>query len=90
MYFKTDVLLLCDVFERFIKTCLEYCCLDPCHYFSSPGMSWDEMLKVTKIKLEKIHDVNVHLFIEKEMRGGISYISKRYAKSDDDNNTIMY
>ena len=28
-------------------------------------------------------------FIEKGMRGGISYISKRYSKSDD-NNTIMY
>ena len=88
MYLKTDVFLWRDVFEKFIKTCLEYYCLDPCHYFSSPGLSWDAMLKMTGIKLEKIHIINIHLFIEKGMRGGISYISKRYAKADD-NNTIM-
>ena len=41
LYLKTDVLLLADVFEKFIKTCLEYYKLDPCHYFSSPGLSWD-------------------------------------------------
>ena len=89
LYLKTDVLLLRDVFEKFIKTCLEYCCLEPSHYFSSPGLSWDAMRKMAKIKLEKINDIDVHLFIEKGIRGGISYISKRYAKSDD-NNTIMY
>ena len=49
---KTDVLLLCDVFEKFLKICLEYYCLDPSHYFSSPGLSWDAMLKMTVIKLQ--------------------------------------
>ena len=44
---------------------------------------------MTGIKLEKINDINVHLLIEKVMRGGISYISKTYSKNDD-NNTIMY
>ena len=51
LYLKSDVLLLCDVFEKFIKTCLEYYTLDPSHYFSSPGLSWDAMLKMTKIRL---------------------------------------
>ena len=51
LYLKTDVLLLSDVFEKFIKTCLDYYGLDPCHYFSSPGLSWDAMLKMTGIKL---------------------------------------
>ena len=37
LYFK-DVLLLVDVFEKFISTCLNYYRLDPCHYFSSPGL----------------------------------------------------
>ena len=36
---KTDVLLLADVFEKFIKTYLDYYGLDLCHYFSSPGLS---------------------------------------------------
>ena len=52
-YLKKDVLLLADVFEKFIGTCLKYYGLDPCHYFSSPGLSWDAMLKMTGVKLEK-------------------------------------
>ena len=47
---KTDVLLLADVFEKFINTCLKYYGLDPCHYFSSLGLSWDAMLKMTGIE----------------------------------------
>ena len=65
LYLKTDVLLLADAFEKFIKTCLNYYRLDPCHYFSSPGLSWDAMLKMAGIKLELISDVDMHLFIEK-------------------------
>ena len=80
LYLKTDVLLLCDVFEKFIKTCLNYYGLDPCH-FSSPGLSWDAMLKMTGIELELISNINIHLFIEKGRRG-ISYIAKRYSKAN--------
>ena len=83
LYLKTDLLLLADVFEKFINRCLDYYGLDPCHYFSSPGFSWDTMLKMTKIQLDLI---DMHLFIEKEMRGGISYITKRHSKT---NNTHM-
>ena len=57
--------MLTDVFEKFIKTCLKYCELDPCHYFSSPGLSWDAMLKMTYVKLEKLPDISKYLFIEK-------------------------
>ena len=70
------------MFEKFIKTCLDYCGLDPYDYFSSPGLSWDAMLKMTGIKLDLISDIDIHLFIEKGMRGGISYISKRYSKAN--------
>ena len=45
----TMVLFLVDVFEKFINTCLEYYGLDPCRYFSSPGLNWDAMLKITGI-----------------------------------------
>ena len=77
LYLKTDVLLLCVVFEKFINVCLKDYGLDPCHYFSSPGLAWDAMLKMAGIKLEK------------GMRGGVSYISKRYGISDENTN-IMY
>ena len=81
-YLKKDVLLLADVFEKFISTWIKYYELDPCHCFSSPGLSWDAMLKMTGIELEKISDVEKYLFIEKGTRGGISYIAKRYAKAN--------
>ena len=68
LYLKRDVLLLADVFEKFISTCLEYYGLDPCHYFNSPGLSWDAMLKMTEIELEPISDIDMHLFIEKGVR----------------------
>ena len=73
IYLKTDVLLFADVFERFINTCLEYYGLDPCHFFSSPGLIWDAMLKMNGIELDLISDIDMHLFIKKGMRGGISY-----------------
>ena len=38
-YLKKDVLLLADVFQKFINICLKYYELDPCHYFSAPGLS---------------------------------------------------
>ena len=85
----TDVLLLCDVFEKFINVCLKDYELDPSHYFSSPGLRWDAMLKFTGVKLEKINNIDVHLFLEKGIRGGVSYISKRHSKSDE-NTDIMY
>ena len=81
-YLEKDVLLLADVFETFIDTCLKFYKLDHCHYFSSPGLSWDTMLKMTDVKLEKISNSDMYLFIEKELRGGVSYIAKRYAKAN--------
>ena len=50
LYLKTDVLLIADVFEKFIGLCLQYYGLDPCHYSSSPGISWDAMLKMTGVE----------------------------------------
>ena len=56
------MLLLADVFEKSIFTRLKYYSLDPCHYFSAPGLSWDAMLKMTKTELEKISDPDKYVF----------------------------
>ena len=82
LYLKSDILLLADVFENFRKTCLQYYKLDPCHYFTSPGLSWDAMLKMTKMQLELMTDIDMFQFIEKGMRGGTSYIANRYGEAN--------
>ena len=76
------MLQLADVFEKFIGTCLKYYGLDPCDYFSSAELSWDAMLKMTGVKLEKISDIDKYLLIKKGLRGGIFYIAKRCAKAN--------
>ena len=81
-YLKNDVLFLADVFEKFTDTCFKFYGLNPCHYFSSPRLNWDVILKMTGVKLEQISDIDKYLFFEKGLRGGISYIAKRYAKAN--------
>ena len=82
LYLKSDVLLLADVFENFRRTCLDCYKLDPCHYFTSPGLAWDAALKMTKITLELLVDYDMYLFVERALRGGISYIANRYGKAN--------
>ena len=70
LYLGNDVLLLTDVFENFRKTCMQYYKLDPCHYFTSPGLSWDTMLKMTNIttyeQQSRIDDRHRHVSVHRE------------------------
>ena len=49
LYLKTDVLLLAEVFENFRNNCLEAYGLDAAHYYTTPGLTWDAMLKYTQV-----------------------------------------
>ena len=62
--------------------CLKFYGLDPCHYLSCPGLSWDAMLKLTGVKLGKMSDKKKYLFVENGLNGGISQNDKRYAKAN--------
>ena len=70
------------MFENFRKTCLKHYGLVPAHYYTSPELSWDALLKHTSAKLELLTVCNMYLFIEKGMRGGISTEMQRYSKAN--------
>jgi hypothetical protein len=83
LYLKTDVLLLSDVFETFRKTAMTSYGLDPANgYITLPSFSWDAMLYKTKIRLEQLTDIDMYIFCERGIRGGISMISHRYAEAN--------
>ena len=82
LYLKSDVCLFADVFENFRNTCLLYYKLDSAHYFSSPGLAWDAMLKMTNVKLDLISDIDMENMIQMGMRGGISTIIHRHEKAN--------
>ena len=48
----------------------------------APGLSWDAMLKMKKLKLELLTDPDMYIFFEKGTGGGMSYISNRYSKAN--------
>lgn len=79
LYLQSDVFLLADIFENFRKVCIRIYELDPCHYYTAPGLSWDAMLKITKINLELLTDVDMYNFFKRGIRGGLCQCSHRHA-----------
>ena len=75
-------MLLSDVFEAFRKTCIKEYELDPTYFVSASGLSWEACLKLTKVKLELLTDLDMFLMYEEGIRGGISQAIHKYAKSN--------
>ena len=82
LYVRSDTLLLSDVFEAFRETCIKEYELDPTYFVSAPGLSWEACLKLTKVKLELLTDLDMFLMYEEGIRGGISQAIHKYAKSN--------
>lgn len=82
LYLKSDVLLLCDVFENFRNLCLKNYNLDPAYYVTSPSLSWDAMLFYTRVELELINDLEIYQMLEKGIRGGLAQCTHRYAEAN--------
>ena len=90
LYCKSDVILLADVFEKFVKVSTEEYKINPLYCVSLLGYTYQCALKYTDIKLQTLQDKDLILLIENNIRGGISSVmGDRYVKSDE-NKKILY
>ena len=87
---KSDVILLADVFEKFVKVSTEEYGINLLYCVSLPGFTYQCALKNTDIKLQTLQDKDLVLLIENNIQGGInSVMGNRYVKSDE-NKKILY
>ena len=80
-YLKCDVLLLTDVSEKLRNNSKKNYAFTSMSFFGAAAWSWDAMLNMTKVNPKLTPDLNMYIFFEKGMRGGVSYISNRYSKA---------
>jgi len=81
-YLKTNVLLLADIFENFRDSCVSNYRFDHAYYYTLPGFTWDAMLQQTDINFELFTDIDMVMFVERGIRGGLSQCSGRYARAN--------
>ena len=90
LYCKSDVILLADVIEKFVKVSFEESGINPLYCVSLPSLTYQCALKYTNITLQTLQDKDMNLLIENIIRGGISsVIDDRYVKTDE-NKKILY
>ena len=77
----SDVLLLAGVFQNFRNNGSKNDWLCPNHYVSA-SLSWDIILNTPEVELKRVPDTEMYLFFEKDMRGGVLFISKIYSKAN--------
>jgi len=58
--------------------------LDPAHFYTTPGISFQACLKMTGVRLQLFSEPEMHLFVENSIRGGVSVISHLHAVANND------
>ena len=82
MYVQSNKLLLAHVFENFKNLRVNIYELDPENVFSAPGLAWQAALKMTKVKLHLLTNIDMLLMVEKGIRGRICNAIHQYAKAN--------
>ena len=89
LHCKSDVILLPDVIEKFVRVFSEEYGINPPYCVSLHGYTYQCALKYTDIKLQTLQDKDLILLIENNIRGGISsFMGDRYVKSDENKKKI--
>ena len=73
---------LVGVFIYFLHGVLTFVFVFWCVVWCYVGYAWDALLRFTQIELQLLTDVDMHLFVEAGLRGGISMASQRYGKAN--------
>ena len=90
IYLQLDVLLLAAFFEKFRKTCLEFYSIDPLPYYTTPGLTWNAALRMSRIDLHLIADKDMYHLVENSIRGGISMNYTRHAQANNPSYPATY
>lgn len=61
--------------------------LNPAEYYTALGMSFDCMIKHTRVELELLNDYDQFLMVQDGVRDGLTQAVRRYSKA---NNYINY
>ena len=88
LYNHTDTLILAEIMMVYRKIIQEHFQMDINHFLGIPGLSFNIMLKVSKVQLELISNPEICNFFRKSIRGGMSFIATRRAKSDYTNSDV--
>jgi len=82
LYNISDALLLADVIANFRDVCIKNYNLDPAWFYTAPGLAWEAMLKITKVELELLSDVDMMLMLKQGIRGGVAKASNRFSQAN--------
>lgn len=97
LYVESDTLLLSEVFLKYCKVMQKEFHLDPSHFLGIPSFSFNCMLYLTKVKLDRLTCPQMSAFFRRGIRGGMSVVVTRYAegtpgieKTEEEENKIIY
>ena len=79
LYLRTDVYLLAEAVTNLRSMVFDEFKLDICNYLSLPMLSKDLMLKMTGVEIDLICDPEMSNLVQRNIRGGVSYINCRLA-----------